>query len=226
MAARGVSRSRAVTRRIRARASMGPSAVIPPEAAQGRPRHLSEIDDVVGFANAAPDPAGVRPLLRHPDDGGGADRGPVGGTGRGPCPAGRGQGRLHWPDLGLFAGLSTPIKIHLATALMALVLGAVLMAVRKGRTFHRTAGWVWVCLVSVTAGSTLFITGLNHGGWSLLHLLTGWTLIMLPLAVIWAKRRDVARHRRTMMGLFYGGFAINLVIAFIPGRTMWNMFFG
>ena len=77
-----------------------------------------------------------------------------------------------------------------------------------------------------TALSTLFITSLNHGRWSLIHLFTGWTLIILPLAVIWAKRRDVARHRRAMMGLFYGAFAINLIIAFIPGRTMWDLFFG
>ncbi len=133
---------------------------------------------------------------------------------------------LHAPDLSLLAGLSPAIKIHLATALLALALGAVLMVVRKGRTFHRTAGWVWVSLVATTAGSTLFITTLNHGAWSLLHLLTAWTLIVLPLAVIWARRHEVARHRRTMMGLFYGGFAINLAIAFIPGRTLWNVFLG
>jgi uncharacterized membrane protein len=29
-----------------------------------------------------------------------------------------------------------------------------------------------------------------------------------------------------MMGLFYGGFVINLLIAFIPGRALWMMFFG
>ena len=137
-----------------------------------------------------------------------------------------GEGRLHGPDLALLASLSTPIKVHLLAALAALVLGAVLMAVRKGRRFHRVAGWTWVALVSVTAGSTLFITSLNHGRWSLLHLFTAWTLIALPLAVMWARRRQVARHRRTMMGLFYGGFAINLFVAFIPGRTMWNIFFG
>lgn len=134
--------------------------------------------------------------------------------------------RPHAPDMALFAGLTPAIKIHLVAALAALVLGAVLMLNRKGRTFHRVAGWAWVSLVSVVAGSTLFITSLNHGKWSLLHLFTGWTLLVLPLAVIWAKRHDVARHRRTMMGLFYGGFAINLLIAFIPGRTMWSMFFG
>jgi hypothetical protein len=53
----------------------------------------------------------------------------------------------------------------------ALGLGAVLMVVRKGRTFHRTAGWVWVSLVAVVAGSSIFITQLNHGKWSLIHLL-------------------------------------------------------
>lgn len=132
----------------------------------------------------------------------------------------------HRPDMALFAGLSPAIKIHLLTALAALVLGAVLMTVRKGRTFHRVAGWVWVGLVLATAGATLFITSLNHGKWSILHLFTGWVLLMSPLAVMWARRREVARHRRTMMGLFYGGFAVNLFVALIPGRTLWMMFLG
>jgi uncharacterized membrane protein len=136
------------------------------------------------------------------------------------------QGRLHAPDFSVIAGLSLPIKIHLATAVGALVLGGVLMTVRKGRTFHRVAGWAWVSLVSVTAGATLFITSLNHGSWSFLHLFTAWTLFVLPLAVLAAKRRDVQRHRRTMTGLFYGGFAINLFIAFFPGRALWMTFLG
>jgi uncharacterized membrane protein len=136
------------------------------------------------------------------------------------------RARLHAPDWALLARLPLAIQLHLGAALAALVLGGVLMSVRKGRLFHRTAGWVWVSLVSLVAGSSLFITSLNHGRLSILHLFTGWTLIVLPLAVMWAKRHEVARHRRTMMGLFYGGFAINLFIAFIPGRTMWLALFG
>ena len=136
------------------------------------------------------------------------------------------KANLHAPDFSLIAALSLPIKIHLATALAALVLGGVLMAVRKGRRFHRVAGWAWVSLVSVTAGATLFITSLNHGSWSLLHLFTAWTLIALPMGVVAAKRHQVTRHRGFMMGLFYGGFAINLGVAFIPGRTLWMTFFG
>jgi uncharacterized membrane protein len=46
-----------------------------------------------------------------------------------------------------------------------------------------------------------------------------------PLAST-AKRRNVTAHRKTITGLFYGGFALNLFIAFIPGRTMWNLFLG
>lgn len=137
-----------------------------------------------------------------------------------------GQAQLHAPDLAVFASLTPAIKVHLLAALAALVLGGVLMAVRKGARFHRIAGWTWVGLVSLTAGSTLFITSLNHGKWSLLHLFTGWTLIVLPVAVLAAKRRQIVRHRRNMMGLFYGGFAVNLLIAFIPGRALWQMLLG
>ncbi len=131
----------------------------------------------------------------------------------------------HLPDMKIWATVSPVIKIHLFTALGALGLGAVLMVVRKGRTFHRVAGWAWVSLVATVAGSSIFITQLNNGKWSLIHLLTAWTLLVLPLAVIAAKRHKVVAHRKTMMGLFYGGFAINLIIAFMPGRLLWNLFF-
>lgn len=137
-----------------------------------------------------------------------------------------GRARPHAPDMTLWGGLPLAIKLHVLSAAGALALGAVLMTVRKGRLFHRAAGWAWVCLVSLVAGSSIFITGLNHGRFSLLHLFTAWTLIVLPLAVIWARRHWVARHRGAMMGLFYGGFVIGGVIAFLPGRTMWTMMFG
>jgi uncharacterized membrane protein len=134
--------------------------------------------------------------------------------------------RPHVPDLALWAALPPAIKVHLLAALAALALGAVLMSLRKGRRFHRMAGWAWVSLVALVAGSSLFITSLNPGRLSLLHLFTGWVLIVLPLGVMWAKRHEVARHRRTMMGLFYGGFAVNLFIALIPGRTLWALLMG
>lgn len=137
-----------------------------------------------------------------------------------------GEARPHAPDPAVFAALSATVKVHMLAALAALALGAVLMLVRKGRLFHRAAGWVWVSLAAVVAGSSIFITDLNHGTWSFVHLFTGWVLIGLPLAVLAAKRHNVSAHRKSMMGLFYGGFAFNLIITFIPGRAMWNLFLG
>ena len=136
------------------------------------------------------------------------------------------KGHLHAPNLDVIWGLSPVIKVHLFAALAALALGAILMLVRKGRLFHRTAGWMWVALVATVAASSLFITQLTPGHWSFIHLLTGWVLFILPLAVFWAKRHNVKKHRQAMMGLFYGAFAINIAFTFIPGRAMWMVFFG
>jgi uncharacterized membrane protein len=134
--------------------------------------------------------------------------------------------RPHLPDLGLLMAQPLVIKVHLLAALAAIALGALMMLSRKGRTFHRIAGWVWVSLMALVAGSSLFITGLNGDNWSFIHLLSGWTLLVLPLAVIAAKRHEVKRHRGTMMGLFYGGLLVAGALAFIPGRLMWNMLLG
>jgi uncharacterized membrane protein len=134
--------------------------------------------------------------------------------------------RPHLPDWALLARQSPVIQVHLYAALAVIVLGAVMMLSRKGRAFHRVAGWVWVVLMLVVAGSSLFITGLNGDKWSLIHLLAGWTLVATPLGLIAARRHKVRQHRRTMMGLFYGGVLIAGALAFIPGRLMWNVLLG
>ncbi|CAN5590367.1 DUF2306 domain-containing protein [soil metagenome] len=135
------------------------------------------------------------------------------------------RGHLHAPDWALLAAQPPVILMHLGAAVVALVIGAMLMLMRKGVTFHRTAGWLWVGAMSIVAGSSIFITGVNGDHWSFIHLITGWTLIALPLAVIAARRHKVKDHRRFMMGMFYGGLIIAGGLTFIPGRTMWNVFF-
>jgi uncharacterized membrane protein len=131
----------------------------------------------------------------------------------------------HAPDLALIARQSAVIQLHLYAAIVAIVLGAVMMTSIKGRTFHRVAGWVWVAVMLVVAGSSLFITGLNGNKWSLIHLISGWTLIATPLGLLAARRHQVRQHRRAMIGLFYFGVLIAGALAFIPGRLLWNVFF-
>jgi uncharacterized membrane protein len=135
------------------------------------------------------------------------------------------HGPIHAPDFSLLARQPLVVKVHLAAALTAFLLGLVMFLSRKGAPFHRAAGWTWVLLMATVAGSSLFITGLNGNAYSLIHLLSGWTLIILPFAVFAARRHDVKAHRRRMTGLFLGGMVIAGAFTFFPGRLMWAIFF-
>lgn len=134
--------------------------------------------------------------------------------------------RLHGPDLALLSRTSPVILVHLAFGLLALAVGGVLMAGRKGARLHRVLGWAWVLAVGTVAATSLFIKTLNPGHFSIIHLLSGYVIVSLPLAVAAARRHDVERHRRYMTGMFYGGFAVNLVFVLLPGRLVWRLFFG
>lgn len=134
--------------------------------------------------------------------------------------------RPHAPDLELLASTSPVILVHLAFGLLALLVGAILMAGRKGARLHRILGWGWVMAVAVVAGSSLFIQTVNPGSFSFIHILSGYVIIAIPLAVAAARRHEVERHRRYMSGLFYGGFAVNLLFVMLPGRFIWDLVLG
>lgn len=132
----------------------------------------------------------------------------------------------HGPDLPLLMAQPAVIKIHMLAALAGVGLGATILTLRKGNTLHRTLGWTWTLFMGVTAASSLFIIGLNGKHWSLIHLLSGWTLLILPFAVRAARKHDVMSHKRAMTSLFWGASVVAGVFTFLPGRLMWNLFFG
>jgi uncharacterized membrane protein len=76
------------------------------------------------------------------------------------------------------------------------------------------------------AVSSLFIQLINNGHFSYIHLLSGWTILTLPLGVAFARRHKVKPHARMMTGLFTGGLILAGLFAFFPGRLMWQVFFG
>lgn len=89
------------------------------------------------------------------------------------------------------------IPIHAFAAMTAFVLGIVQFASPKGTLPHRTLGWIWVALMATVAVSSFWIHQIRLvGPWSPIHLLSIFTLAMLPLAVWKAHRHDVADHRR------------------------------
>lgn len=129
-------------------------------------------------------------------------------------------------DLSPLAQAPAALLIHMGAALAALALGAVLLIGRKGRRMHRVLGWTWVTAMGTAAASSLLIRGLNGDAFSWIHLLSAWTLVALPLGVVYARRHNVRRHSRTMIGLYVGGLLIAGAFTFLPGRLMWRIFFG
>ena len=86
------------------------------------------------------------------------------------------------------------IPLHAFAAMAAFVLGVVQFAAPKGTLPHRTLGWIWVCLMMAVALSSFWIHQIRLvGPWSPIHLLSIFTLVMLPLGVWRAHHHQVAR---------------------------------
>jgi uncharacterized membrane protein len=119
------------------------------------------------------------------------------------------------------------IPLHAFAAMAALVLGIVQFAAPKGTLPHRTIGWIWVVLMAAVAVSSLWIHQIRLlGPWSPIHLLSIMVLVLLPMAVIAARRHNIRRHRLTMIGIFTGGLVIAGLFTFVPGRIMHAVIFG
>lgn len=123
---------------------------------------------------------------------------------------------------------STPvIRVHAFAAVAAFALGALQLAAPKGTLPHRTIGWIWVLLMLAIAGSSFFIHGIRlWGPFSPIHLLSIFTLVMLPLAVLNAHRHQVIAHRNAMVGLFLGALVVAGGFTLLPGRVMHAVVFG
>jgi uncharacterized membrane protein len=119
------------------------------------------------------------------------------------------------------------IQWHAFAALGAFALGAVQLAAPKGTIPHRLFGWIWALLMLTVVVSSFFIHTIRlWGPFSPIHLLSIFTLLMLPLAVLCARRHQVDRHRRAMTGLFVGALVIAGVFTLLPCRIMHAVLFG
>ena len=122
---------------------------------------------------------------------------------------------------------SPAIQAHAFAAMSAFALGIVQLSAPKGTLPHRTIGWIWVALMVVVGVSSFFIHGMRlFGLWSPIHLLSIFTLVALPLAVLAAHRHAVDRHRRAMISIFLGGLVVAGLLTFAPGRIMHAVAFG
>ena len=122
---------------------------------------------------------------------------------------------------------SPVIQVHTFAALAAFALGVVQLSAPKGTLPHRTIGWLWVLLLALVAISSFWIHELRMiGPFSPIHLLSIFTLVMLPLAVIAARRHQVSDHRKKMTKIFFGALVVAGLFTFWPGRIMHSVVFG
>lgn len=120
--------------------------------------------------------------------------------------------------------------IHLGTVLPAFVIGTVLLLIKKGTSFHKVAGRVYMILMLVTSivaafmpakvGATLF----GHFGW--IHLFCVITIITVPRAYFAAKRGDIKSHKIGMILLYFGALIIAGGFTLMPGRYLHGVLFG
>jgi len=122
--------------------------------------------------------------------------------------------------------MSFIVIVHLAGALPAMLMGLLILVMPKGTPRHKLAGRIWVALIAVTSISTIWISGINDGGgYSIIHLLSIWTLISVSLGIYFIRRGNRRAHRGFMIGTYLGLLgAAGGTLA--PGRIISEFLFG
>jgi uncharacterized membrane protein len=126
------------------------------------------------------------------------------------------------------------VQLHVATVVPAFFLGAwQLLASRKGSSSHRLIGKIYLTLMSVTAMVAFFIPSFSSFSVGAGPIRLGLIHLFIPLTVhgVWRTRKalragDIAAHRASMRGLYFGGLIIAGLLTFLPERIMYRIFFG
>ena len=132
----------------------------------------------------------------------------------------------HAPRLDLVLDAPVSVKLHMMGAVLAMVIGTGLLLGVKGNLTHRILGWTWSGFMILTAISSFFIHLINPHGLSLIHGLSAWVIVAVPFGIYAARRKQVQQHARTMSALFMGGLVVAGLFTLMPGRLMWQIFFG
>ena len=114
---------------------------------------------------------------------------------------------------------------HLATIMVALALTPVMLLRRRGDARHRLLGRVWAGAMILTAILSLFVRLSNYGQFSLIHLLSVYTLVQVPILVWTARTHRVARHRRAVRAMVTGALLIAGFFTFPFGRLLGHWLF-
>lgn len=119
------------------------------------------------------------------------------------------------------------VQLHVAAALLAILLLPLTLFRRRRDGLHKAAGYLWVTAMVAAALSSFFITGLQMiGPFSPIHLISLYALFGIWQAVRAAIARDIVTHQKAMTGLTVGALGVAGLLSLSPGRRMNEVFFG
>lgn len=119
---------------------------------------------------------------------------------------------------------------HLTTVLPAFLIGSYLLLNTKGTPIHKLLGKIYMCLMMVTASTTLFMEAevgpqfFGHFGW--IHLLSLLVLASVPRAWFAIRSGNRRAHMISMIMTYAGGILIAGTFALMPGRLLNDWLFG
>ena len=121
---------------------------------------------------------------------------------------------------------SRAIQIHLAMAILAIVLFLIIAMIRRGSRLHKFVGRIWIAVIVVTAMSSFGIHEINQVmGFSVIHLLSIFTLCNCFIGIRAIRRGNTHAHRSAMFGIAIGGLLIAGGLSFLPGRILHGVIF-
>ena len=115
------------------------------------------------------------------------------------------------------------IVTHTVAAISAIVIGAIFLLKRKGTFNHRLLGWIWVVLMALVS---LLSFGIQRNGFSWIHLLSMFTIVMLVVGIRNARIHNVPLHGKTMKGIYLGALVITGIFTLLPARLIGQAIFG
>lgn len=130
------------------------------------------------------------------------------------------RGYPHWTEA------KPTVWAHLLTIVVALALTPPLLLQKRGTRRHRRLGWAWSIAMFSTALISFFIHESGPGPFSPIHLLSGLTVIGVPLTVWAARHHRHAQHRFGVRFTVTGALLIAGFFTFRFGRMLGRWLLG
>ena len=117
------------------------------------------------------------------------------------------------------------IQLHTITAVFALVLGGIILVIRKGTNTHKILGLFWVLAMVIVALSAFGIHEIQLVGiFSPIHLLSILVLLALGRAIYVVRAGNIKKHQSIMKQLYFGGLILPGLFTLMPDRLLNEVF--